>query len=111
MVPLPTSFARREESRLANPWPAERKRWGWPAVAPWQLGLVGNAAMLDAIREAGVRRLTAKMEVGLAGMTHRPFADAVVEVEQAGLVGDLGARLGRDQAARGRGWDRRLLIA
>ena len=51
------------------------------------------------------------MEIGLAGMADRPFADAVVEIEQAGLVGDLGARLGGNQAARRRGGDRRLLIA
>ena len=67
--------------------------------------------MLDAIRKARVRLLAAEVEVGLAGMADRPFADAVVEVEQAGLVGDFGARLGRDQAARRRRRDRRLLIA
>ena len=65
--------------------------------------------MLDAIREARVGLLPAEVEVGLAGMADRPFADAVVEIEQAGLVGDLGARLGRDQAARRGGRDRRLL--
>src|SRR5699024_2179922 len=74
-------------------------------------GLVGYAAMLDAIGKAGVGLLTAEIEVGFAGMAHRPLADAVVEVEQAGLVGDLRARLGRNQAARRRGRDRRLLLA
>ena len=67
--------------------------------------------MLDAIGKAGVGRLAAEMEIGLARMAHRPVADAVVEIEQAGLVGDLGARLGRDQAARRRRRDRRLLVA
>src|SRR4051812_45347249 len=67
--------------------------------------------MFDAIREAGVGRMAAEMEIGLAGMADRPFADAIVELEQASLVGDFGARLGRHQAARWRGRDRRLLVA
>ena len=66
--------------------------------------------MLDAIREAGVHLDAAEMEIGLARMPHRPAADAVVEVEQAGLVGHLRARLGRHEAARRRGRDRRLLV-
>ncbi len=44
-------------------------------------------------------------------MTHRPAADAVVQIEQAGLVGDFGRRLGRNQSARRGGRDRRLGIA
>src|SRR5262245_11181195 len=67
--------------------------------------------MGDAIRKAGVGRLTAEVEIGLARVTHRPLADAIIEIEQTGLVGDLGARLGRNQAARRRGRDRRLLVA
>src|SRR6185437_1996982 len=96
---------------LANPRPAEWKRGRRPAVAARELGLVGDSAMLDAIREAGVRRLAAEIEIRLARVADRPFADAVVEVEQAGLVGDLRAWLGRDQAARRRGRDRRLLLS
>src|SRR5437868_13950862 len=67
--------------------------------------------MRDAIGKARVGRLAAEMEIGLAGMADRPFADAVVQIEQAGLIGDLGARLGRNEAARRRGRDRRLLVA
>src|SRR6476469_5180002 len=67
--------------------------------------------MLDTIREAGIGRLSAEVEVGLARMTHRPLADAVVEIEQAGLVGDFGARLGWHQAARRGRRNRRLLVA
>ena len=67
--------------------------------------------MLHAIGEAGVGLLAAEVEIGLAGVTNRPFADAIVEVEQARLVGDFRARLGGDQAARRGGGDRRLLIA
>ena len=67
--------------------------------------------MLDAIGKPGFASLAAEVEVGLARMAHRPSADAVVEVEQAGLVGDLGAGLGRDQAARRGGRDRRLRVA
>ena len=67
--------------------------------------------MLDAIRESRVRLLSAEMEIGLAGMADRPLADTVVQIEQAGLVGDLRAWLGRDEAARGSRRDRGLLVA
>src|SRR5947208_15005772 len=67
--------------------------------------------MLDTVRKTGVRRLAAEMEVRLAGMADRPLADAVVQLEQRGLVGHFRARLGRDQTARPGGRDRRLLIA
>ena len=99
------------ESRLAHSRPAEGKRRRGAAVAARKLGLVSDPAMLDAVGEAGIRRLTAEMKVGLARMAHRPFANAVVQFEQAGLVGDLRARLGGHEAARRRGRDRRLLIA
>src|SRR5690348_8781890 len=97
--------------RSANSRPAERKRRRGPTVAARELGLVGDSAVGDAIGEAGVGRFAAEVEVGLAGMADRPFADAVVELEQAGLVGDLGARLGRHEAARRSGRDRGLLVA
>src|SRR3546814_8484139 len=48
--------------------------------------------MRDAIRETGVHRLAAEMEIGLAGMADRPFADAVVQIEQCRLARDLRAR-------------------
>ena len=67
--------------------------------------------MLHAIRKTGVRRVSAKVEVGLAWMTHRPLADAVVELEQACLVGDFRARLCGNEAAWRSRRDRRLLIA
>ena len=66
--------------------------------------------MLHAVGEAGVRRLATEMEIGLTRMPDRPFADAVVELEQARLIGNLGARLGWNQAARWRRRDRRLLF-
>lgn len=51
------------------------------------------------------------MKVSLARMPHRPTADPVIEIEQAGLVSNVGARLCRNTAAwRGRGY-RRLLVA
>ena len=96
---------------LAHAWAAERQRRRRAAVAARELRLVGDPAMVDAIGEAGVGRLAAEVEVGLAGMAERPFADAVVQIEQAGLVGDLGARLGRHQAARRGRRDRRLGVA
>ena len=80
-------------------------------MAARQLGLIGAAAMLDAIGEAGVHLVAAEVEVRLAGVAHRPAADAVVKVEQRGLVGDLRARLGRHKAARRGRRNRRLLVA
>src|SRR5947209_3117502 len=95
----------------ADPWAPKGHRRRGAAVAARKLRLISDPAMSDAIREAGVGGLTAEMEIGLARVAHRPLADAVVQIEQAGLVGDLGARLGRNQAARRRRRDRRLLIA
>src|SRR3546814_8751989 len=96
---------------LTNARAAEGRRRGRAARAARQLRLIGAAAMLDAIGEAGIHRLAAEMEVGLARVPHRPAADAVVEVEQARLVGDLRAWLRGHEAARRRGRDRRLLVA
>src|SRR3954465_15107357 len=96
---------------LADPGPAERKRRRRAAGAAGDRGLVGDSAMLDAIREARIGGRAAEMEIGLAGMADRPFADLFVEIEQAGLVGDLRARLGGGEAARRRRRDRRLLLA
>jgi hypothetical protein len=81
---------------LADPRTAEGQRRRRLAVAAGELRLIGDAAMLDAVGKAGVRLVAAEVEVGLAGVTDRPFADLLVEIEQAGLVGDLRARLGRD---------------
>src|SRR4029078_1646486 len=96
---------------LADPGAAEWHRRRGTPVAARELRLVGDSAMLDAVREARGRRLPAEVEVGLARMPHRPFADAIVQIEEAGLVGDLGARLGRHQSARRRGRDRRVLVS
>src|SRR5690606_5624697 len=90
---------------------AERQGGRRPSGTARQLRLVGAAAVLDAIGEARVHLLAAKVEVRLTRMAHRPATHAIVEVEQAGLVGDLGARLCRYQPARRRRWDRRLLVA
>src|SRR6185369_11271088 len=73
--------------------------------------LIGDPAMFDAIGETGVGRLTAEIKIGLARVADRPFADAVVQFEQARLVGDIRARLGRNQAARRSRRDWRLLFA
>ncbi len=67
--------------------------------------------MLDAIREPWVHLLAAEVEIGFARVAHRPAADPVVEIEQAGLVGHFGAGLGRNQPARRRRRYRGLLIA
>src|SRR3546814_1293067 len=67
--------------------------------------------MVDAIGKARIGRTPAEMEIGLAGMAERPLADLLVEIEQARLVGDLRARLGRHQAARRSRRNRRLLVS
>jgi hypothetical protein len=67
--------------------------------------------MVDAIREAGICRTAAEVEIRLARVPQRPFANLLVKIEEARLVGDVRAWLCRHEAARrGRG-DGRLLIA
>ena len=80
-------------------------------MAARQLRLIGPAAMLDAIGKTRVHFLAAEMEIGLAGMAHRPAADPVIEIEQAGFFGHFRAGLGRHQTARRGRRDRCLLIA
>src|SRR6185369_14364803 len=63
------------------------------------------------IWKTGIGRLTAEIEIGFARVADRPLADAVVQFEQAGLVGNIRARLGRNQAARRSRRDGRLLFA
>src|SRR5690606_13457016 len=96
---------------LAN---ARTAIWQWrrrAARAARQLRLIGAAAMLDAIREAGIDLLPAEMKIRLARMAQRPFADLFVEIEQARLVGHFRARLGRHQPARRRRGNGLLHIA
>ncbi len=95
---------------LANSRAAKGKRRRRPTVAPRKLRLIGNPAMLNAIGEAWVGRLTAKMKVRFARMADWPLADAVVELEQTSLVSDLRAGLCRHESARGSRRDRRLLF-
>jgi len=45
-----------------------------------QLGLIGAAAMFDAIRETWVYFYAAEVEIGLTRMAHRPAAYAIVEI-------------------------------
>ena len=80
-------------------------------MAARQLRLIGAAAMFYAIREARVHLFAAEMEIRFARMPHGPAADAIVEIEQAGLVGDFRAWPRGHAAARRGGRDRRLLIA
>src|SRR5437763_4982930 len=96
---------------LADAWTTKGQRRRRTAVAARQLRLIGDSAMLDAIGESRIRLLAAEMEIRLAGVTDRPFADAVVEIEQARLVSDFGARLGRDKSTRRCRRDRGLLVA
>ena len=83
-------------AELSNPRTAEGQGRRRTAVAARQLRLIGDRAMIKAIGEAGVDRLAAEVEVGLARMAERPFADLVVQIEQARLVRHVGRRLGGD---------------
>jgi hypothetical protein len=83
----PSRSAGAEAPALAHARTAKRQRRGRPAGAARKLRLVGSTAVRDAVREAGVHLVAAEVEVRLARMPHRPAAHAVVEVEQAGLVG------------------------
>ena len=80
-------------------------------MAARELRLIGPAAMRNTVREAGVHLFTAEVEIGFARVAHRPAADPVIQIEQAGLFSHFRVGLGRNQAARRRGRDRRLLIA
>ena len=102
---------RARKIRSANAGSAERQRRRRTTRAARKLCLIGSSAMLDAVGEAGVHLLTAKVEIRFARVSHRPTADPVVEVEQARLVGDFRAGLCRHEAARRRRWDRGLLVA
>lgn len=42
--------------------------------------------MFNAIGKAGIHGATAKMEIRFAGMTHRPFTNALGQIEQSRLV-------------------------
>ena len=80
-------------------------------MAARQLRLIGPPAVIHAIGEARVHLVTAEVEVRLTRMAHRPAANAVVQIEQAGLVGHfLAGPCGHEAARRGRG-DGGLLIA
>ncbi len=72
-------------------------------MATRQLRLEGTAAMLDAIWEPGIHLVAAEVEVWFAGMAHRPTTDAIVEIEQAGFVGDSGLGLAGTRRRGGAG--------
>src|SRR5205085_3526098 len=64
-APPPQRRRRGQDAQLilADPRATE---WQWrrrPAIAPGELGLVGNPAMLDAIGESGICGLSAEIEV------------------------------------------------
>jgi hypothetical protein len=55
------------------------------------------AAVYDAIGKARIHFFPAEMEVWFAGVANRPFADALIQIEQAGFTRDLWAWLGRNK--------------
>ncbi len=67
---------------LAYPRAAKGKRRRRAAIAARHLRLKGLPAMRDAIREARIDGITAEVEVRLARMTQRPFANAFVQIEE-----------------------------
>lgn len=87
---------------LANLPAAKRQGRRRPPVFAGELSLIGAAAMFDAIGKARVHRFAAEMEIRLARMAHRPFADALREIEQARLVLIFGVELLWHQPARRR---------
>src|SRR3546814_13444475 len=92
----------RAAARSADPGRTIGRRRRTP-VAAGKLRLIGDRAMLHAIRKAGIGGLPAEVEIRLARMADRPFADLVAGVEKRGLALDLLARLGRNGTARRRG--------
>ena len=79
-------------------------------MAARQLCLIGAAAMLNAIWKTGVYLFTTEVEIGFTGVAHRPAADPVIEIEQAGFISHFRAGLGGNQSARWRRRDGSLLI-
>ena len=67
--------------------------------------------MFHAIREAGIDRFAAEMEIRFARVPHGPAANLVGKIQQAGLVGDGWVRLCRNETPRRCRRDRGLLIA
>src|SRR3546814_12165668 len=65
-------------ARSAYPGRAIGRRRRTP-VAAGKLRLIGDCAMLHAIRKAGIGGLPAEVEIRLARMHDRPFADLVAE--------------------------------
>lgn len=87
------------------------QRWRGAARTARQLCLIRPPTMLYAVRKTGIHWLTAKVEIGLARMAHRPATDFIGKVQQAGLVCNRRIRFCWNQPAR-RCWrDRGLLIA
>ena len=80
-------------------------------MATRQLRLIGTTAVIDAVREAGVHLVATEVEIRLTGVPHWPAADAIVKIEQAGLLGDVRAGAGRHKPTRRRGRNGGLLIA
>ena len=67
--------------------------------------------MIKAIREAGIDLIATEMEIGFTGMAQRPFANLVVQIQQASLVSHFRGRFGRDETAWRCGLRRRLLFS
>lgn len=79
-------FLRVGSFRLSNAWAAKWHRRRRTTVAAGHLSLKRLSTMLDAIGETWVHRRSTEVEIGLAGMTKRPFANLVVQVEQRRLA-------------------------
>jgi hypothetical protein len=74
------------------------------AVFAGELALIGDGAMLRAIRRAWVYGFAAKMKILLAGMAGWPAADFFIQIEQRHLaLHGLGVSDLANQAARRRG--------
>jgi hypothetical protein len=93
--------------RPLNPKPADVGHDGAGlagAVFAGELALIGDGAMLRAIRRAWVYGFAAKMKILLAGMAGWPAADFFIQIEQRHLaLHGLGVSDLANQAARRRG--------
>jgi hypothetical protein len=97
--------------RLPDPRTAEWQGGRGLAVAARELRLIGDAAMLDAIREARIGRVAAKVKSGSPGCPTGHLQIFSLRSSRLVLSAISGLGLAGHQPARRRGRDRRLLVA
>ena len=66
--------------------------------------------MVDAIGKTGVHLIPTKVEIRFTGVTKRPFADPIIQIEQRCFVRNFGAGARRNQPTGRCRWRRRRLF-